>query len=290
MTANPKPSMWKCGGLTPLTLGMQVWKRVGEDEINTRSASLAYYFVLAVFPVMLLILSLLGLSAGPGSQLREGAFTTLARILPGSASDLIYNTIEEVIRASGPGKALFGVVGALWAVSNGMTSVMGSLNIAYDVKESRPWWKQVVVALGLTCALAVLVLSALGLMLSGGQLADLASQAGFGTAVGAFWAIVQWPAILAFMFLAFAITYYFAPNLEVPEWHWITPGSALGLVFWLAASFGFKIYLHFFNTYTRTYGSLGAAMILLLWLYLTGFAILVGGEVNSAIGRAAAAK
>jgi membrane protein len=104
------------------------------------------------------------------------------------------------------------------------------------------------------------------------------------------WKIVQWPIVLAFMFAAFATTYYFAPNLKEPEWHWITPGSGLGLVFWLVASLGFKLYLHFFNSYSKTYGSLGAVIILLLWLYITGFAILIGGEINAAIGRAADAQ
>ena len=110
---------------------------------------------------------------------------------------------------------------------------------------------------------------------------------GLGPAVVYGWKIVQWPLVFAFMFLAFAMTYYVAPNLEQPEWHWITPGSALGLIFWLVASVGFKIYLHYFNTYSKTYGSLGAAIILLLWLYITGWSIMIGGEVNSAIGHAA---
>jgi len=164
---------------------------------------------------------------------------------------------------------------------------MESLNIAYDVKEDRPVWKQRAVAVGLTLALAILVLAALALTLFGNVAADwLGAHIGLGNALVIAWKIVQWPVVLGFMFLAFAVTYYFAPNLEEPEWHWITPGSALGLVFWLVASFGFKLYLHFFNSYSKTYGSVGAVIILLLWLYITGFAILVGGEVNSAIGRA----
>ncbi|MBV9074826.1 MAG: YihY/virulence factor BrkB family protein [Acidobacteria bacterium] len=282
-----KPSLWKFGGLTPIGLGKQVWKDMNDDDVSTRSASLAYYFVLALFPAMLFLLSILGFFAGAGTQLRESLFTTLAHVLPGSASDLIHKTLDEVTRSSGAGKALFGIIAALTSASSGVTAIMESLNIAYDVKETRPMWKQRAVAVGLTLALAVLVLSALGLTLYGGDAAEwLGAHVGLGQVLVVGWKIVQWPVVLVFMFVAFATTYYFAPNLDKPEWHWITPGSALGLVLWLVASFGFKVYLHYFNTYSKTYGSLGAVMILLLWLYITGFAIMIGGEVNSAIGRA----
>jgi len=291
MKASNQPSLWKFGGLTPLRLGKQVWKDIGEDEVSVRSAALAYYFVLAIFPAMLFVLSLLGFFANAGTHLRESLFTTLARLLPGSASDLIHKTLDEVTRSRGAGKAVFGILAALWSASSGVSAVIESLNIAYDVKEDRPTWKQKGVAVGLTLALAVLVLGALGLTLYGGDAADyLGAHLGIGPAIVVLWKIVQWPLVLGFMFAAFATTYYFAPNLEEPEWHWITPGSVLGLFFWLVASFAFKIYLHFFNTYSKTYGSVGAVIILLLWLYITGFAILVGGEVNSAIGRAADAQ
>jgi membrane protein len=291
MSTEQRPSLWKLGGLTPLVLGKRVGKEIGQDEVPVRSAALAYYFVLAVFPAMLFVLSIIGFFAATGSQLREALFSNLARMLPGSASDLIHKTLDEVTNASGAGKAIFGILAALWAASNGVTAVMQSLNIAYEVKEDRPWWKQKAVALGLTLALAVLVLTALGLTLFGGKAAEfVGSHVGLGGAVVMLWKIVQWPVVLAFMFLAFAVTYYFAPNLEKPEWHWITPGSALGLIFWLIASFGFKLYLHFFNSYSKTYGSLGAVIILLLWLYITGFTILLGGELNSEIGRAADAQ
>lgn len=287
MRASVKPSLWKFGGLTPLGLGKKVVGDIGDDEVSVRSAALAYYFLLAVFPAMLFVLSLLGFFAGTGTQLRENLFTSLGHVLPGSASELVHKTLDEITRSSGAGKAIFGILGALWSASSGITAVMESLNIAYDVKEDRPLWKQRAVAVGLTLALAILVLAALGLMLFGADAADwLGSHVGLGNALVMGWKIVQWPLVVAFMFLAFATTYYFGPNLQEPEWHWITPGSVLGLIFWIAASFGFKVYLHFFNSYSKTYGSVGALIILLLWLYITGFAILVGGEVNSAIGRA----
>jgi len=288
MKMSSKPSLWKFGGLTPLRLGQQVWKDIGEDEVSVRSAALAYYFVLAVFPAMLFLLSLLGFFASAGSHLQETLFTTLGRVLPGSASELIHKTLDEVTRSSGAGKAIFGILGALWSASAGVSAIIQCLDIAYNVKEDRPFWKQKAVAIGLTLALAVLVIGALVLMLYGGGAADwLGSHVGLGHTFVVMWKIVQWPLVLAFMFVAFTVTYYFAPNLKEPEWHWITPGSALGLLLWIVASFGFKLYLSFFNSYSKTYGSVGAVIILLLWLYITGFAILVGGEVNSAIGHAA---
>src|SRR5947209_17293439 len=126
MSAAAKPSLWKFGGLTPLRLGLQVWKGIGEDEVSVRSAALAYYFVFAVFPAMLFFLSLLGFFASAGTHLREALFTQLARMLPGSASELVHKALDEVMRSSGAGKAIFGIVGALWSASSGVTAVMQS--------------------------------------------------------------------------------------------------------------------------------------------------------------------
>lgn len=281
-----KPSLWKFGGLTPIALGKNVWKELDHDEVGVRSASLAYYFILAVFPAMLFILSIVGFFAAAGTKLQQMLYSDLARVLPGGATDLVHKTLDEIVKASGAGKAIVGIVGALWSASGGVSAMMQCLNIAYEVKERRSFIKQKLVAVGLTLSLAVLVLSALAIVLFGGIAADYVAHHGLGFAATA-WTILQWPVVLGFMFAAFAVTYYFAPDLEEPEWHWITPGSFMGLLFWLVASFAFKLYLHFFNSYSKTYGSLGAAIILLLWLYITGYAILFGGEVNCEIGRAA---
>jgi membrane protein len=287
MSSDNKPSLWKLGGLTPLELAKRTWKEIDEDEGFARSASLAYYFILAVFPAMLFVLSIVGYLTADGSELQASLFSTLARVMPASASDLIQKTFQEVSQASSAGKAAFGILGALWAASQGVAAVMQSLNVAYEVKERRPWWKQKVLAIALTLALAVLVLGALGLMLFGGKVAgSLSSHSALGYALVVAWNIVQWPVVLGFMFAAFAVTYYFAPHLKEPEWHWITPGSAAGLLCWLIASFALKFYLHFFNSYSKTYGSIGAVIILLLWLFITGFSVLLGGEANAEIDKA----
>jgi membrane protein len=188
----------------------------------------------------------------------------------------------EISAASGGGKITFGILATLWAASNGMGAITQALNVAYNVKESRPWWKQRLTAVSLTIALSVLIISALLIVLYGGLIADhIAGRYGFGDFFTLTWKIIQWPIALAFMLFSFALIYYFAPDLHEQKWTWVTPGSVIGVGLWLLISFGLRTYLQYFNSYSKTYGSLGAVIILMLWLYLTGVAILIGGEVNS---------
>jgi membrane protein len=289
MTVTKPESLWKFGGLTPLNLIKRVWKESNDDDIWGRAAELSYYFLLALFPMLLFLVSVLGFFAGPGSELRNALFGYLSQAMPASAGELVGKTMNEVSTSASGGKLAFGILAALWAASNGMGAIVKTLNIAYDVEETRPWWKQRAVAVGLTIGLSVLILSALTLVLFGGRIGEaVAGKMGLGDAFALGWKIAQWPIVLGVMFFAFAVVYYFAPNLKKPEWHWISPGAGVGLVLWLAASFAFRTYLQFFNSYSKTYGSLGAVIILMLWLYLSGLAILAGGEFNSEIANAAA--
>jgi membrane protein len=282
-------SLWKLGGLTWSQLGKRVWKEIEKDEVFGRAAELAYYFLLALFPLLLFLTSVIGLIMGSGTGLRHSLFNYLSRMLPPSASELVSTTMFEVSAASGGGKITFGILAALWAASNGMGAITQALNVAYDVKETRPWWKQRVAAINLTIALSVLIIMALVLVLYGGKLADfIAGSYGLGEAFRISWKILQWPIVFGAMLLAFALIYYVAPDLRKQKWVWITPGAAIGVALWLLVSFGFRLYLHFFNSYSATYGALGAVIILMLWLYLTGAAILIGGEINSEIENAAA--
>src|SRR5918998_1784849 len=272
------------GGLSWAELGKRVYAEVQDDDVLGRSAQLSYYFLLALFPALLFLTSLLGYLAGEDSQLRQGLFNSLAAVLPGEASKLVSETVNDVTQSSGGGKLSFGVLATLWAASNGMGAISESLNAAYDVKETRPWWKSRLVAIGLTLALAFLIISALVLVLYGHDLAELvAGKFGLGEAFEWAWKILQWPIVLAFVLFAFALLYYFAPDLHDQDWKWVTPGSLLGVGLWLLVSFGFKAYLSYFNSYSATYGSLGAVIILMLWFYFTGAAILIGGEINSEI-------
>jgi membrane protein len=148
------------------------------------------------------------------------------------------------------------------------------------IRESRPWWKQKVTVVGLTVTLAVLIILALSLVLYGGKIGQMvAATVGLDDVFKIAWKIIHWALSLAAMFLSFSLVYYFGPDVR-GDWHWVTPGAALGVAIWLLASFGFRIDLHFFSSYCATYGSLGAVIILLLWLYITGLAISIGAELN----------
>ncbi len=284
-------SMWRLSGLSWGELLKRVWQQVNEDDIFGRAAQLAYYFLLALFPLLLFLITLLGYWASAGSELRDQLLSYLATVVPSSAVELINVTLNEVSKEKGGGKLSFGLLAALWAASNGMGAISQTLNIAYDVEETRPWWKVRLTSVGLTVLLALLIISALVIVLYGGKIADLIAAAiGLGGTFKLAWQILQGPIVLAFLLTAFGSIYYIAPNLTNPKWRWITPGSLLAVVLWLLTSLGFRVYLHFFDSYSATYGSLGALIILMLWFYLTGVAILVGGELNSELERAAKQK
>jgi membrane protein len=272
------------GGLSWVELGKRVYAEVMDDDVLGRAAQLSYYFLLALFPALLFLTSLLGYLAGEDSQLRQGLFNYLAAVLPGEASQLVAKTVTDVTQSSGGGKLSFGILATLWAASNGMGAMSESLNAAYDLKESRPWWKVRLTAVGLTLALTLLIVTALVLVLYGHDIADAVSvKLGLGAAFATAWKVLQWPLVLVFVLLAFALIYYFAPDSHRQDWKWITPGAVAGVLLWLLISFAFKAYLSYFNSYSATYGSLGAVIILMLWFYFTGIAILVGGEINSEI-------
>jgi membrane protein len=275
------PSLWKFGGLTPIRLAQFAIQKIGKDELSTRSASLSYYFLLALFPMFLFLVSLVGVFAESGSEMRESIISGLGRLAPGSASALVQSVINQTFKNTNGIKLAAGILGALWAASGGIGAVVVSLNLIYGVNESRPWWKQKLTILGLTVSLAALIIIALVLVLYGGKIGQLiAGHVGLGNVFRMAWKVLQWPVSFAAMFLSFSIVYYFAPNLKERKWYWVTPGAVAGVALWLLASIGFRVYLLFFNSYSATYGSLGAVIILMLWLYMTGFAILIGGEVN----------
>lgn len=287
--ATVKVSMWGFGGLSWKELGKRVWHEMNADDVWGRAAQLSYYFLLALFPLLLVMMALLGIFADQGTELRRNLIGYLAEVMPSSAGELVKSTVEELSNSSGAGKISFGLLATMWAASNGMGAISETLNTAYNVKETRPYWKTRLVAIGLTASLALLIVSALALLLYGFQIADgIAAWAGLSDAFKITWKIVQWPLILFFILLGFNLIYYFAPDLKKQEWKWVTPGAIIGVALWLLVSFGFKTYLQYFNSYSATYGSLGALIIMMLWFYFTGMAILIGGEVNSEIENAAA--
>lgn len=289
MGVEERASPWRLGGLSWSELGRRTWTRVYKDDVIGKAAQLSYFFVFSLFPLLFFLASLLGYFTQTGPELRESLLHYLSTVVPRKASALIRDTLEEITLASSGGKISFGLVLTVWTASFGVGAIISTLNAAYGVKESRPWWKVQAVAVGLTAAIALLIITSLALVLYGGQIGDfVAGRYDLGGAFTALWNVIQWGIVLVCVLLAFALVYYVAPSVQEIKWQWVTPGSILALLLWLLVSFGFRLYLRFFDTYSTTYGSLGAVMILLLWLYLTGVAILVGGEMNAVIEDAAA--
>jgi membrane protein len=269
----------------------RVVQRIKDHEIFGRAAQLSYYFLLALFPLLLVLINVLGYMAQEGTLFREKLLLYLAAIMPRSAIALVRTTIDEISNASGSGKVSFGLLAALWAASNGMGAISSTLNISYNVKERRAWWKVRLICVCLTVAVAILILAALAIVLYGGTIGEaLAARYGFGDFFTTVWSIVQWPIALVFVLTTFDLIYNFAPDLPPGARSWITPGAFVGVGLWLLVSFAFRAYLSFFDSYSVTYGSLGAVIVLMLWFYLTGVAILIGGEVNSEVGRKKAQK
>lgn len=263
----------------------RVAQRIIDDDIFGRAAQLSYYFLLALFPLLLVLINILGYMAQQGTEFREQLLTYLAALMPRSAIVLVRTTLNEISESSGTGKLSFGLLAALWAASNGMGAISDTLNTAYNVRERRPWWKVRIISVCLTIALAILILASLAIVLYGGTIGEaLAARYGFGEVFMIVWKIVQWPIALAFVLTTFNLIYNFAPDLS-GERSWMTPGAFVGVGLWLIVSFGFRAYLSFFDSYSVTYGSLGAVIVLMLWFYLTGVAILIGGEVNSELDR-----
>lgn len=281
-------SPWRLGGLTPRQLARRTWDQVQEDEITSRAAELAYFAILAVFPALLFMTALFGLFAGVGSQLRTDVLEYIEQVAPPSAARLIRTTLDEVVRGSGGGKLSFGLLFTLWAASSGMGAVIAALNTAYGVKESRAWWRARLQAIALTLALVVLVGLTLGILFFGGRIGDALDDRLDLNVLAWTWRILSGPMALVSLGFAFALLYYFGPNVEHRKWYWVTPGSAVGVLLFILFSAGFRLYLGWFDSYNKTYGSLGAVIILLLWLYLCGAALMVGAEVNSEIEHAAA--
>jgi len=282
-------SMWSLGGLRWKELARRVWAEMDQTDVINRAYELAYNFLLGVFPLLFFLFALLGIFASQGGTLRNSLFSYVQLALPPSAFQIVSATVREITGNAVAGKLTFGLLFALYSGSAGMTQLMSTLNAAYEVREERSWVKVHLISLGLTLAMSVLVITALFLVLAGSHvIAYVGGYVGWTRAALVAAKVLQWVLALGFVVLAFAIVYYFAPDVEEQHWYWITPGSVIGVGLWAAASAGLRVYLHFFNSYTRSYGSLGAVMILMLWFYVAGLAVLIGGQINATIEHAAA--
>ena len=272
---------WILGDLTLKDLARKTWREASEDNVTGRAAELAYYFLLALFPLLILLLSLI--SFIPSAQ--EVIFRWLSRLMPGGAMRVIDDWVETVFSTRSGGLLSFSVVFTLWAASTGMVALMEALNSAYEVKEGRPFWKARLVALGLTAAVCLLVIGGAALITFGDQFATwLANWLGVGDQFENVWPFIRYLLGLCMLIVGLGAIYYFAPNAR-QRWKWITPGAIFAVVTFVVVSYLFSLYLRFAPSYDVTYGSLGAVIVLMLWLYLMGLILLIGGEINSEVDK-----
>jgi membrane protein len=255
------------------------------DDMTDWAATLTYYSVLSLFPGLIVLTALLGVV---GHSATQALIDTANSIGPGTARDLLVNALRQVQgahRIAGP-VAIIGLVGALWSASGYIGAFMRASNAIYDMPEGRPLWKTAPLRVGLTLALVVLVsLCALGLAISGGVAAQVGHLLGVGSVGVTVWNIAKWPVLVVLVSLAVALLYWVAPNVRQPGFRWLSPGGLLALVVWAIASTGFAFYVAHFGSYNKTYGSLAAVIVFLVWLWLTNLAILLGAEFDAELAR-----
>jgi membrane protein len=258
-----------------------VYQEIQEDNVFTGAAALAFYFMLAVFPFMIFLLSLLPYLPIP--DLEEAIMDLLNQALPGEAAGLFTDVVRDITSERRGGLLSFGLLFALWSGSTGLYAVMQQLNMTYNVKEGRAFFKLRAVAIGLMILFVVLIIGAFALIIFGGTLQDwIGSVIGTNQVVLTFFAVFRWIIIGILVLLGFSVIYYYGPDVE-QDFKFITPGSIIGAVLLILAALGFSFYVANFGDYNATYGALGAVIILLMWLYIAGLVILIGSEVNAVL-------
>ncbi len=286
---NPVASIWDLQGVSLKEIGKRTWTGIDDDNLFGRASQLAYSFFSAIFPALIAMSSIVGLIAKSSGKFYLELLARIGHLLPPAAFSLVMQTFQSTTKASTLGKVLLGLLVAVFSASVGVSAIQDTLNTVYRVRETRPFWKARVEAMGLTILVGAVVLFAL-LVLSGGDFCAIWVEHRFYGAhyLGIFLRVVAWVSASLLMVLAFELLYYFCPDVHNSKWHSFSPGALVALLGWVSGSLALRLYLHWFNTYPATYGSLGAVIILLLWFYLTGLMILLGGEVNSEIEHAVA--
>ena len=237
-----------------------------------------------MFPAILFLLAIA--SFFPLQNLTDDLARTLGPFVSQEVLQLIQDQMKRLAEGQSGGLLTFGVLAALWSSSAALVSIVGALNRAYDITEGRPWWHVRLVAIGLTLGAALFVLFALSLVLAGPALARyLGDTAGWGEPFKWAWLILQWPLAFALVSTAIGLVYYFGPDAD-QDWAWVSPGAIVATVLWLLASLAFKFYVANFTDYNAAYGAVGGVIILLLWFYISGLAIVIGAELNSEIEHA----
>jgi membrane protein len=252
-------------------------EKITDDDILGNAAQVAFYFSFALFPLLLFLMSLLGILLSDKQDLQNELFRILGQVMPNSAFDLVRKTLDEVTSNATGGKLTIGILITLYSASAGIDNMRGTLNEVYNLKETRSFLRAKATSLALTLGVGGLILIALAFIVYGSQLLDswLPVDSPY------ILAPLQYAVVLAVVLTAFAVIYNFAPNHDAFQWKWISPGAVIGVLLWILSSGAFKLYLRYFDSYAATYGSLGAMIILLLWLYITALVILMGGAINA---------
>lgn len=262
----------------------RTYEEAWADDVLNLAAQQAYYFFFALFPLLLSLVSFA--SFFPLAGLTDELFKMLGGVMPPQVIEMITTQLNKLSNQNAGGLLTLAFLITIWSSSGALVSMCSTLNAAYDITEARPWWKVRLIAIGLTIGLAIFILISMTLIIGGPTIAgEIAENVGLGPAFKWTWMVLQWPVVLVLVATAIAIVYYFAPDAK-QEWVWITPGSVLATVLWLAVSLAFKLYIANFGSYTETYGIIGGVMMLLLWFYLSGIAILIGAELNAEIEHA----
>jgi membrane protein len=278
-------SLWSLGGLTPRQLAVRVWREITADEALDRAAGLSYYFLFALFPALLFLVALLALLRG--ADLMGPLMAYVQRVLPPDAAGVLFKTIEGAVRGARGSLISIGALAALWAASNGMGSMTTALNVAYGVKDRRPWWRRRLTALLLTIVFSLFTLSALLFLVFGERVGTmLAARLKLGPTFQTAWSLGSLGVAILCVLTGITLVYHLAPA-RLRRWRGVTPGAVFALVVWLGASFLLRVYVTYLGNYEATYGSIGGVILLMLWLYLSAVALLIGAEIDSEIEKAA---
>ena len=261
-----------------------LWREFQDDHVFTGAAALAYFLLLAIFPGAIFVLSLLPYLPIPHMQ--QAIMDLLHQVLPAQSATLFAGTVRHLVSEKQGGLLTFGFVFMLWSASTGMYAIMQQLNVAHDTKERRPFWKVQAIAFVLMFLFVLLIIGSLSLVIFGGVVQSwLASMIGWSQPLLIFFATVRWIIIGISLLLGLALIYRFGPDVN-DKFHFVSPGNVAAAALIALVSIGFQFYISMFGrNYSATYGSLGAVIVLMLWLYLAGIAIMVGCEIDTILRR-----
>lgn len=266
-------------GVRPARFARDLYREIRDDNLSNGAAALAFHLMLSVFPAAIFLLTLLPYLPIP--NLEQAIMDLLREVLPGQAATMFEGTVRAVTTVRHSGLLSIGVLLTVWSASNGMYALMQQLNVTYDVKETRPFWKARATALGLTLMFYLLIVTALGLVVFGGMVqAWLGDRMGWSHVLLLTFAGLRWVIIGLFLLLGFALTYYLGPNAK-QRFRFISPGAVFAIAGLVLTSVGLRVYVAHFARLDATYGSIGAVILFLVWLFVVGWVVLLGAEINA---------